>query len=65
MKISSVGGRGPGTVALPTDGMDKIRSVILSLYPSNHNDTQTFETHIWSKCKTAINHACNKYRVSM
>ena len=63
MKISSVGGKGPGTRPLPSKEMEDIRSAIFSLCPHYHSNLVEFENIIWSKCKTAINHACNKYRL--
>ena len=62
MKISSVGGKGPGTRPLPEQGMKDIRKVIFSLCPGYHNDLQKFEEYVWRKCKSALNHACNRLR---
>ena len=59
MKRSSVGGRGHATTPLPSDDMNAIRIVVLSLCTDYHNDIQKLKsTCVWSQCKTAINHAC-------
>ena len=62
MTTSSVGGKGPGTQQLPDEGMNEIHKVIFFLCPAYHNQEAAFEEMIWQKCKTAINHACLKYR---
>ena len=62
MRSGSVGGRGPGTSPLPVEGLEKLRQVIFSLCPNYINNDTMFEEVIWNKCKTAINHACLKYR---
>ena len=64
MSTSSVGGRMQGVSPLPTEGLEKIRQVIFSLCPAYHNSESAFETTIWNKCKTAINHACLKHRIN-
>ena len=62
MGVSSVGGRSQGVSPLPTEGLDIIRNIIFNLCPAYHHNEGIFESTIWSKCKTAINHACLKYR---
>ena len=63
MCVSSVGGRGPGTTLLPNEGMERIKK-FFSVCPSYHDDTQKLNKLIWSRCKIAINHACNRYRLN-
>ena len=60
---SSVTGRGPGTTPLPPEGISEIKKVVLSLYPNYQSDMAKFEQSIWVKCRAALNHACNKYRL--
>ena len=64
MAISSVGGKVQGVSPLPANGLQQIRQIIFSLCPGYHNNEAVFEDTVWSKCKTALNHACLKYRSS-
>ena len=62
MCSSSVGGKGPNTKPLPEERLRAIKRIIFSLCPCYHNDIQKFELVIWNKCKTALNHSCNRLR---
>ena len=62
MRCATVGGKGPGTAALPSEGMRQLQQVIISLCPAYQNDMKAFNERIWSKCRDAINHACSHYR---
>ena len=64
MGTCSVGGKVHGISPLPADGLQKIRRIIFSLCPAYHNNEAVFEDTVWSKCKTAINHACVKHRIT-
>ena len=61
MAVSTVGGKGQAK-PLPIVGVQEIYHTIFALCPSFQHNAEEFDKKVWAKCKTALNHACNRLR---